>query len=127
VTDKGYNLGNTTYFCSRPSDFALMALSYVYWRDVRLGERDSGPIQESVEDLGQPIIYDIFLAVARQAVTPSNPPQISFDLRRLPEDVCFYLRGGNGGPFGFKSNVVTIPKGAIAATLQKTPTTLGGR
>jgi hypothetical protein len=120
VNEGGYNLGNTSFFCNRPKDNVLLSSSYVYWRGVRLGDHGD-PIQQSGEIQGQPITYYMFLGIARQAIAPANPPQVSYDLRQKPEDICFYLRGGNGTPFGFTSNIVTIPKQAIAAALEKVP------
>jgi hypothetical protein len=127
ANEGGYNLGNTSFFCNRPKDNVFLSSSYVYWRGVRLGNHDGDPIQQSGESTRQPITYYIFLGVARQAVTPANPQQVSYDLRQKPEDICFYLRGGDGTPFGFKSNTVTIPKEAIAAALQKVPPGIGGQ
>ncbi len=60
--------------------------------------------------------YHFFFNVARRENFKSKPPQRGYDLRRNPEDMCFYLTGGKPGWFGFKfkSRVATILKSDIA-------------
>ncbi len=60
--------------------------------------------------------YHFFFNVARRENFKSKPPQRGYDLRRNPEDICFYLTGGKPGWFGFKfkSRVATILKSDIA-------------
>jgi len=68
--------------------------------------------------------YHFFFNVARRENLKSKPPQRGYDLRRNPEDICFYLTGGNQGWFGFKfkSRVATIPKSEIAEAFRKLDT-----
>ena len=68
--------------------------------------------------------YHFFFNVARRENFKSKPPQRGYDLRRNPEDICFYLTGGNPGWLGFKfkSRVATIPKSEIAEAFRKLDT-----
>ena len=121
-TDRGdYNLGAWADFCKpvdRPHQIFMSFLN-VYWRGLEI-HGNGHPVGVNGEGTGEPIIYYTFLSVARNSVTPSNPPEIAFDLRKQPEDVCFRLRGGNEAG-GFSSNSVTIPKAVIEKALQNAP------
>lgn len=56
--------------------------------------------------------------MARERRAQANPPEEAYDLRRAPEDVCFRIRGGNTHVGrGYRSNVVRVPKEAIAVAL----------
>ena len=72
-------------------------------------------------DDGAPTPYYFYFSAARDESGLSDPPLKGFDLLRMPEDVCFYLSGGNSLGFGYRSNKVRIPKEAIAAALQNLP------
>jgi hypothetical protein len=111
-----YILGTRAYFCNRPNDNAILSFVGIYFRDQPV----SGDVPIVNPTSNGPFTYSTYMGVARQAVYPSNPPQVSFDLRKDPEDICFYVAGGNTSPFGFRSNVVRVPKEAIAAALQET-------
>jgi hypothetical protein len=127
VTDNSYNLGSNAYFCNHTVDaFHGLAFPSIYWRGTLLGQHEADPIQRHGGDGDEPINYYFFTNVARQRVAPSNPPQEAFDLRQKSEDICFQLRGGNSSGFGYKSNVVVIPKLAIEEALRKLPPGFGG-
>ena len=119
VIENSYNLGNETFFCDRQKASPFMSYPFVFWYNIRLGEHEADPIAQQSEAARGPITYYIFIDVARKKVVPSNPPQGGFDLRQKPEDVCFYVRGGNESGRGYRSNTVMIPRDAIVAALQK--------
>ena len=119
VTEHSYNLGNTAFLCKRPEDRVTLSFSYIFWRGIRLGLREADPIRQRGEVVEAPITYYIFIDVADKERPQDIPPQKGFDLREKPEDVCFYLRGGNNWGRGYKSNVLIVPKSAIAASLNK--------
>jgi hypothetical protein len=62
--------------------------------------------------------YYFFVNVARRESLKSIPPQRGYDLQRIPEDICFCLRGGNQVWFAFKTQEAAIPKSAIAAAFR---------
>jgi len=128
VIKKTYNLGNSAYFCDRSKDPDLEMLSFpdVYWRGILLNPHDPDPIARQRKVVDGKITYYIFIDVVRDEVTKSKPPLEAYDLRQRPEDICFCLRGGNNHGFGYRSNVVTIPKDMISAVLRKLPKKIGG-
>lgn len=76
-----------------------------------------------VEKSKRPLMYQIYLDVRREpytghlAANVQSPP--TYDLQKNPEDVCFHIGGGRmwiGG--ATPSNIVTIPKEAIATALR---------
>jgi hypothetical protein len=117
--DSSYNLANKTFFCGREKTSPFMSFADVFWRGNRLGLHEGDPIERQDQASGAPIMYYIFIDVARAKIIPSNPPQEGFDLRQKPEDVCFYIGGGNEFGRGYRSNTVVIPKELIVAALQK--------
>lgn len=119
VIVNSYNLGNTAFLCDRRKDSAGLSFPDIYWHGIRLGEHEFDPIERHSDAAGAPITYYIFIDVAREKVVPSKPPREGFDLRQNPENVCFYLAGGNESGRGYRSNMVTIPKDVIAAALAK--------
>jgi hypothetical protein len=126
VIEHSYNLGNTAFLCDRPSDRLTLSFSYVFWHGVRLGLQEADPIPRAKESSTEPVTYYIFIDVADKERLQDRPPQKAFDLRQNPENVCFYVRGGNESGRGYKSNVVVVSKDAIAAALTKAPPGSGG-
>jgi hypothetical protein len=124
VIENSYNLGNAAFFCDREKGSPYMSYPAIFWRGVRLGEHEANPIERRSEPANAPIIYYFFLHIALPKIVPSNPPQNGFDLRQKPEDVCFYVRGGNESGSGYRSNTVAIPKDVIVAALAKAPPSL---
>lgn len=112
-----YVLGARAYFCDRPTDNAILSGVRIYFP----GQPVSGDVRLPNPGLSGAFTYATYVGVARQAVTPSIPPEVSYDLRIRPEDICFYVAGGNATPFGFKSNIVRVPKDAIFAALSVPP------
>ncbi|WP_143596126.1 hypothetical protein [Tistlia consotensis] len=121
-----YNLGNTAFLCNRPDDRLTISFSYVFWRGVRLGLQEIDPIQRQDELSSGRITYYIFVNVADKERLQDKPPQAAFDLRRSPENICFYLRGGSESGLGYKSNVVLVPEDAIATALTRASMGSGG-
>lgn len=121
VIENSYNLGNSAFFCDRPNQYVVLSFPDIYWRGNRLGEHETDLVQNYGGAIGAPVTYYIFINVARAARPQDKPPQEAFDLRKKPEDVCFYVRGGNGSGRGYRSNTVIISKGLIATALQKAP------
>lgn len=113
AVENSWSLGSTAFFCERQKTFSDISFPWVFWRGARLDRLEPDPIGTA---LGSRISYYLFVDVAREKIVPSNPPVEAYDLRQAPEDVCFYLRGGNTG-FGYRSNTVTVSKEAIAAAL----------
>lgn len=107
-----YVLASEGHFCNRPRDYVNLMGRTIYFR----GQQVSGNVPITNPATGSKFLYSTYLNLHRDAV-PSIPQQTAFDLRDEPEDVCFYVSGGNGTHFGLKSNVVMIPKNAIAAAL----------
>jgi hypothetical protein len=126
VSEHSYNLGNTAVLCDRPNDRLTLSFSYIFWRGIRLGLRETDPNQRNGGAEGAPVTYYIFIDVADKERPQDVPPRRGFDLRQKPEDVCFYLRGGNESGRGYKSNVVVVSKDAITAALAKAPPGSGG-
>lgn len=126
VIEHSYNLGNTAFLCDRPNDRLTLSFSYVFWRGTRLGLQEADPIQRLNELSKVQVTYYIFIDVADKERPLDKPPQKAFDLRQNPENICVYVRGGNESGRGYKSNVVVVPKDAIAAALTKTPLGSGG-
>src|SRR5581483_2931283 len=111
IVADGYPLQSWAYFCDRPDDYVFLSDLELYFHDQRVtGET------EIVSTHG-PVVYSTYLHIARQAVSPSVPAQLGYDMRQNTEDVCFYVRGGNP-PLGYKSNIVRIPKGMIEEALK---------
>jgi len=120
VKDNGYNLGVNGYICNRsPEDFAVA--SDVYWQGHLLGLAEEDPIGRVHKAAGERITYYFFVHVHRDKFVVLNKPREGFDLRKRPQDVCFYVSGGGGGPFGYKSNVVAVPRAAVEMAVQKLP------
>src|SRR5215469_3215786 len=115
VTDNEYPLGNDAFFCDHVDYDAMISFVRVYSGGYLLGEFERDPFLRYPSALKT---YYIFVEVGQEASPLSRPPREAFDLRQKPRDVCFVLRGGNG-PFGYKSNTVTIPAAAIAAALSE--------
>ncbi len=115
-----FTVGNQTYFCDEQRDDDNLANPYVYADGVNLDEYAVGS-RPPPEGRG-PWTYYIFIYVQRERPRESafagKPPLEAYDLRQAPKDVCFQLRGGDMLGFSHRSNVVKIPREAIAAALK---------
>ena len=119
VGKNGYSLGARAFFCDRPSDPAFLSYVSVYRRGIDVASRRVDPIVGA--EAQEPSTYYFFM----NTVAPSTiRARVSYDLRQEARDVCFYLSGGNA-PIGFRSNVATISKDAIAQALRSELATSG--
>jgi hypothetical protein len=121
--ENAWNVGSWAFFCGRREAFSDLSYPYVFRRGARLDRLEPDPIGTVS---GPRTTYYFFQDVAREKQVPADPPIEAYDLRRAPEDVCFYLAGGDGAGRGYRSNVVRVPKEAIAAALGKRPPGTGG-
>lgn len=119
VIEHSYNLGNTAILCNRPNDRTTLSFSDVFWRGIRLGVHKVDPIEQHLDIKKGQFTYYIFINVADGSRPHDIPPQEEYDLHQKPEDVCFYVEGGNESGRGYRSNTVVIPKDAIGTALQK--------
>lgn len=114
VIDKSANLGSDLFFCDR-EERSTLGYPYIHWNGVRLGQHEPDPIGTG----NAPIIYYVFVDVSREPRPRDIPPFAGFDLRRHPVDLCLYVRGGNGVGWGYKSNLVVVPKDIVVEALKK--------
>lgn len=114
--ENSYNIGNTVFFCEQKDASPHMSYPYVFWKGSLVGNLEPNVIRTSEGSL---IPYYIFISISKDARPNDIPPQASFDLREDPEDVCFYLSGGDGSGGGYRSNAVKIPKNIIEDTLHR--------
>lgn len=125
AAENAWNVGATVFPCGRRETRSYLSYPYVFWRGARLDRLEPDPIG-TASGAGPPIAYYFFVDPALERRTRSEPPVEAYDLRRAPEDVCFHLRGGNTTALrGYRSNVVTVPKEAIAAALGGQPSGVG--
>jgi hypothetical protein len=114
-----YPVGNDSFFCDRPRDPTRISFPSVYFQGIHIWWPDD---RRSEEQLAPgPVTYYVFLDVAKPERPKDIPPQKAYDLRQRPENVCFYLSGGNISGRGYRSNLVMVPKEAIAAALRVGP------
>lgn len=114
-----YPVGNYSFFCDRPRDPTRVSFPGVYFQGIHIWWPDD---RRSEDELAPgPVTYYVFLDVAKPERPNDIPPQKAFDLRQRPENVCFYLSGGNISGRGYRSNLVMVPKEAIAAALRVGP------
>ena len=98
--------------CDR-KDFAALGDPTVYSRGQAVHWTN---VQDSAST-GSENVYYFYLNVSRRESPKSVPPQVGFDQRANPEDVCFYITGS--GFFGYRSAIATVPKDAISAALRE--------
>jgi hypothetical protein len=49
----------------------------------------------------------------------SKPPQMGFDLRVTPENVCFYVTGSGASGLIYTSTTAVVPKEAIVVAINQ--------
>ena len=128
VIANGFTLGGRAYFCDRPGTgdrpgHGFIGLSYpsVYWGGVQLGQHEPDPIERWGSAISRPITYYFYTDVANAETRWFNERDVGYDLLRRPQDICFYLGGGNNSGFGYQSNTVVISKAAIETALRILP------
>ncbi len=116
ASKNGYNLMAEDFLCGHGNGSAPIGFPGIFLSRFPLDERNLArmPFKQTLAS------YHIFVDVAGEARPQDIPPREKFDLRQTAADVCFYARGGGETGFGYRSNMVMVPKAAIAKALQKT-------
>jgi hypothetical protein len=123
----GYGTSARPYFCDRPDLDETVAAYGVYWYNWQAVVRPdegffldpTGPVAPVRAPDGR-YVYRLFFYAQGDEYGPGHHPSHSFNLRAEPHDICFYVAGGAFG-VGHRSNVVKVPKAAIAAALRDLP------
>ncbi len=119
-----YNLGVSFYLCDqRDDDATLIGSPTVFWRGFDLGKLFFVTIRRGND--AEPFTYYTFLhavwGTRPRMLVPGGPEvSVPYDLRITPEDICLEVRGGAFGS-GYRSNVVIVPRKAIAIALKTLP------
>jgi hypothetical protein len=107
-----------SFFCHRPTEFAVLNGPAVYFDgDVVQAAAYYG--KSLSPDAAEHAVYYFFIDTHRDASPLSKPAQVGFDLRSAAEDICFYVTGSGELGRSYKSNVATIPKSIIAAAFSE--------
>ncbi len=88
-----------------------MGTSSVYWQNIDVLnplEKNTPAVKE------QPFAFRFYVDVNRKS---EYQPHASYDLRTNAEPICFQITSAEMTNTGAKTNIVTIPKEAIAAAL----------
>lgn len=104
-------------FCDR-KDSALLGPPGVYTHGHSVVRSQSA----GSASMGSDGEYYFYLNVAGKESPRSIPPEVGFDLRSTPEDICFYVTGWGGmiPRTIYQSAVASVPKDAIAAAFHET-------
>ena len=107
-----------SYFCSHQNDFAMLSAPTVYanGKPIRAEVRKSE--DASSGNTGKEFIYYFYLNAFRKEKLNARPPQTGFDLRAVPENVCFYVTGSGESGLIYTSSVGTVPREAIEAAFR---------
>jgi len=89
-----------------------METSSVYWQNIDVLNYLETRMPE---ETGQPFNYQFYVDISRK----DYQPPASYDLSKNAEDVCFQIHSAEMLSSGATTNVVTIPKEAIAAALKQ--------
>jgi hypothetical protein len=116
VSQQGALLTVEGFFCTHPNDYALVAYSSVYFDGESLLPGESPRDQEAI---GRERVYYFYANVAAKASPMSGPPEIGFDLRISPEDICFRVEGRRGllGVV-YESKVARVPRADIESAFR---------
>lgn len=88
-----------------------MGTSSVYWKDI---DALSPTAENTLTDKDRPFVYRFYVDISRKS---EQQPRAQYDLRLHVEDICFQITSAEMTNTGAKSNIVTIPKEAVAAAL----------
>lgn len=101
-----------SYFCAHEKDYVLLGGPIVYFAGLPLNNHagDQGALNP---------VYSFYLSISGTESLGSLPKEMGFDLRRAPEDICFYLTGNYFFQRPLKTKVATIPKSAIESALNE--------
>lgn len=118
----GYTLGAVANLCDSSGSHVL-AWPTVYsgGKPIRWWAKSSAPIREDN-------LFDYYVFIPAEAkareISPGKPYWTAYNLRVRSQDVCFDIRGGNEGGFGYRSNTVRISNKEIKAALRGIPNQL---
>jgi hypothetical protein len=107
-----------SYFCLRQGDYAVLSTPTVY-HDGRPIRADAFSKQSTARVAGEGFTYTFYLNVARRENRQSKPPEMGFDFRAAPENVCFYVTGSGTSGLIYTSSTAIVPKEAIAAAINQ--------
>ncbi len=105
-----------SFFCDRPQAHVMLGAGDAILsagRDVA-----DGPAPDAAANPAGPFDYAIFFHVARQTNPRLIPPDVGFDFRAAPEDICFALVGGPNRDLGYRSNELRIAADTISAAIR---------
>ena len=107
-----------SYFCGHQNDFAVLSAPTVYLNGKPI-RADHRAAQSSSRIPGQEFQYYYYLNAVRRENRNSKPPQMGFDLRVTPENVCFYVTGSGASGLLYTSSIALVPKEAIVAAVNQ--------
>jgi len=112
---RGNSLGASVYPCGQKPDAAIIPAEAVRQAGLPLSYADRQPRSDGMFSFNIPVSVSSPISI-------NNVDQgWKYDFRTKPEDICFELRGGNNGGFGYHSNTVKVSAQAIAAALRELP------
>jgi hypothetical protein len=107
-----------SYFCLHQNDFAVLSAPTVY-SNGRPIQADTMSDHSTSGVAGGGFTYYFYLNAVRRESLNSKPPQVGFDLRVAPENVCFYVTGSGAAGGVYTSGTAIMPKEAIAAAIDQ--------
>ena len=107
-----------SYLCLHQSDFAVLSAPTVY-HDGRPIRADALSKQSTARVGGEGFTYTFYLNISRRENRQSKPPEVGFDFRATPENVCFYVTGSGASGLIYTSSTAIVPKQAIAAAINQ--------
>jgi hypothetical protein len=105
-----------SFFCSHQNDFAVLSAPTVYL-DGKPIRANSTAEQSTSPDRPPGFDYYFYLNAVRKENPKSKPPQMGFDLRVTPENVCFYVTASGATGLIYTSTPAAVPKEAIVAAI----------
>jgi hypothetical protein len=107
-----------SYFCSHQNDFVVLSAPTIYLKGKPIrADRSAAPSSSAIP--GQEFTYYFYLNAVRRENRNSKPPQMGFDLRVTPENVCFYVTGSGAAGLIYTSSTAIVPKEAIVAAINQ--------
>jgi hypothetical protein len=91
-----------------------MTTSSLFWNDFNVSDYNLQKILIS-DSNSPPFAYHFYIDIRRKS---EHQPHAEYDLQLQPVDVCFQISSAEVMRPGAKTNVVIIPKDAIAASLR---------
>jgi hypothetical protein len=107
-----------SYFCLHQKDFAVLSAPTVYSNGRPIHTDSLSDHSTSGESAGG-FTYTFYLNAVRRENRNSKPPQMGFDLRVAPENICFYVTGRSATGVVYTSGTAIIPKEAIVAAIDQ--------